>query len=178
MHSTIADFQNADKVDDDISYSTVKTTHIRFPIETQGEKGPHIHHIQNTNSGILPTMILIAELKKSRFARVFSSNNLHQEADCSWQETGQKESLPIKTSEKCSTHSQQFGKDARSRKFLHKSTSKRSRFTWHVAYRGVYSNGNKFQSIYYNLVSKKHTYLGTFCIGEDVARAYDQVAYG
>jgi len=178
MNSAIADFQNADKVDGDISYSTVKTAQLRFPVETQGEKGPHNHHIQNTNSGIFPTMLPIAELKKSRSARVFSSKNLHQEADCSWQETGQKAALPIKASEKCSTRSQRFGKAARSRKFRHKATSKRSSFTRHVAYRGVYSNGKKFQSIYYNPVSKKHTYLGTFCTGEDAARAYDQVAYG
>lgn len=178
IHSVVVDYQNADKVDGDISYSTVNTSQLRLSVETVGEKGPHNHHVQNTNSGIFPMMLPIAEPKKSRSARVYSSKNLYQEGDCSWQETGQQAGLPIKTSEKSSTRSQPLGKAGRSRKFRHKAASKRSSFTRHVAYRGVYSNGKKFQSIYYNPVSKKHTYLGTFCTGEDAAKAYDQVAYG
>lgn len=59
-----------------------------------------------------------------------------------------------------------------------KKASKRANMTRRADFRGVYCNGQKFQSIYYNPATKKHTYLGTFRTAEEAARAHDQVGYG
>lgn len=56
-----------------------------------------------------------------------------------------------------------------------KKPSRRSNMTRRADFRGVYCNGQKFQSIYYNPGTKKHTYLGTFLTAEEAARAHDQV---
>ncbi|KAJ7519686.1 hypothetical protein O6H91_20G050800 [Diphasiastrum complanatum] len=54
---------------------------------------------------------------------------------------------------------------------------KKASLTRRADYMGVYCNGKKFQSIYYNPETKKHKYLGTFMTAEEAARAYDEVAF-
>ncbi|KAH7307870.1 hypothetical protein KP509_22G080600 [Ceratopteris richardii] len=45
-----------------------------------------------------------------------------------------------------------------------------------LPYRGVYATRYKYQSLYYNPLTKKHVYLGTFSTAEAAARAYDEMA--
>lgn len=56
-----------------------------------------------------------------------------------------------------------------------KPSRRGSSLTRRADFRGVYCNGHKFQSIYYNPATKKHTYLGTFLTAVEAARAHDQV---
>ncbi|CAM6094770.1 unnamed protein product [Calypogeia fissa] len=58
-----------------------------------------------------------------------------------------------------------------------RSSGKKPSLTRRADFKGVYCNGRKFQSIYYNTETKKHNYLGTFLTAEGAARAYDLVAY-
>lgn len=56
------------------------------------------------------------------------------------------------------------------------SVSKQANGRNRSGYRGVYFTRHKYQSLYYNPSTKKHTYLGTFCTAEAAARAYDEMA--
>ncbi|KAJ7549896.1 hypothetical protein O6H91_07G073800 [Diphasiastrum complanatum] len=71
---------------------------------------------------------------------------------------------------KCSSKPLKASKPTATRK-------KKPSFTRRADYMGVYCNGRKFQSIYYNPETKKHKYLGTFITAEEAALAYDQVAF-
>nr|XP_024381344.1 uncharacterized protein LOC112285068 isoform X3 [Physcomitrium patens] len=90
------------------------------------------------------------------------------EDDIFVEEQSQKESVRLMRSKKGS-----FAR-ASSNKLI-----RRGNMTRRADFRGVYCNGHKFQSIYYNPATKKHTYLGTFLTAEEAARAHDQVvAFG
>lgn len=77
---------------------------------------------------------------------------------------------------KVSFRSMRSKKGTFSRACAHKKPSRRGNMTRRADFRGVYCNGQKFQSIYYNPATKKHTYLGTFLTAEEAARAHDQVS--
>ncbi|KAG0573861.1 hypothetical protein KC19_VG216000 [Ceratodon purpureus] len=85
--------------------------------------------------------------------------------------------IPESESQKVLSRSMRSRKGTFVRASTSKKVSRRGNMTRRADFRGVYSNGHKFQSIYYNPVFKKHTYLGTYLTAEEAARAHDQVAY-
>ena len=83
--------------------------------------------------------------------------------------------VPETDSQKASFRSMRSKNGTFSRVCKNKKLSRRGNMTRRADFRGVYCNGHKFQSIYYNPATKKHTYLGTFLTAEEAARAHDQV---
>jgi hypothetical protein len=83
--------------------------------------------------------------------------------------------IPELVNQKSSFRSTQSIKGTFARACTNKKPYRRGNMTRRADFRGVYCNGQKFQSIYYNPATKKHTYLGTFLTAEEAARAHDQV---
>ncbi|XP_059077301.1 uncharacterized protein LOC131060881 isoform X2 [Cryptomeria japonica] len=167
------------KAEDDIfDDKTWKNGNIGFDVEPEAnltEENTHVHCLKE-NEGTFSELLLNTKVKKLRSRRGLNLKDLQETfSDKKFQE----KAFPLmqENSEEGTSCPQQCGKVGRSRKFRQSGASKRSGFTRHIDYKGVYSNGKKFQSIYYNPILKKHTYLGTFLTGEDAARAYDQIAY-
>lgn len=85
--------------------------------------------------------------------------------------------VPEEQSQKASFRSMRSKKGTFAKTSGNKKASRRGNMTRRADFRGVYCNGHKFQSIYYNPSTKKHTYLGTFLTAEEAARAHDQVFF-
>uniref|UniRef100_A0A7I4E5W7 AP2/ERF domain-containing protein n=1 Tax=Physcomitrium patens TaxID=3218 RepID=A0A7I4E5W7_PHYPA len=92
-------------------------------------------------------------------------------------ESDEDDVVVVEQSQKESVRSMRSKKGTFARAATNKKPSRRGNMTRRADFRGVYCNGHKFQSIYYNPATKKHTYLGTFLTAEEAARAHDQVAF-